>query len=284
MLGSLKKRIFNILFKNYTHVPSSPVDIRKLSNDPRLLNYTGRGTILLDANVEDGRFFQIMPLGLKENPFISALKKSESVRGTEQKKEIITQVIQGYYEANQPESACDWFNLSQSDAPELQQTEPWAAPMPWSDSSVPSMRKNMVRWLHKDHKKAGVELHINHGFTYYGPVTEKKLTIETDRLLKIYQSIHKFQFNRSDSHDGDIIGTAFISKTGEWRWNVSSGHHQSIALAALGYDSVPLRVKRLVYENEASYWPNVLSGLYSKEGALKLFNTIFHGSTGHLVI
>lgn len=283
MLNTLKKKISDKFLKNHSLVPNSPVDVREFSDNPRILNYMRPRKVLMNAKLKHGRCFNFFPLAPEVNPFIRALVESEAADETK-KKLIIKQTISEYYQNNQPENVYDWYNLPPTDAPKLINTPPWSAPMPWSTGSISSEKNTVERWILQDNIESGMDLNIDHGFTYYGPVSEKKLEVETNRLLSIYQSIKNKGYIRNDKYDGDIGGKIFISSNGEWRWRVFRGQHRTIALAALGYTEIPIMVKQIIYETEVDCWPNVLSGLYTSDGAKKLFKTVFNGSTDHLSI
>jgi len=120
------------------------------------------------------------------------------------------------------------------------------------------------------------------GLLFFGPVSDVKIEIESKRYAKLLESIEKKGYNRSNESDGDIEGGILINSNNDWRIIVNGGQHRAIVLAALGYETIPVRVSRNVYEAEVNYWPNVISGLYTKKGALKLFRTIFDGDASYL--
>lgn len=276
MIGRLKKHILNTFIKNHLLVPIAPRDIRNGINDPRMLNYTGNHSILINARRDDGRCFQIMKLNEESNPFVRALKRSAPLN-KEDKKDFIRESIQSYYTNYQPESALERFELNRDDAPDLECEPAWAAPMPWSANNIKSEKIKIIRGLQEDHQMQGQDLDMTHGHQRFGPVSSQKLKLETERFLQIYESIDHNGYNRQDTNDGDIGATIFISQKGEWRWLVRRGQHRSIALSALDYELIPVRVKKIVYESEVRFWPNVRSGLYTRRGAEKMFELFFEG-------
>lgn len=276
MISKLKKYISKTFIKNHVLVPIAPLDIRNGINDPRMLNYTGNHSILINARIAYGRSFHFMKLDEESNPFVRALKHSAHLN-KKGKMDFIRESIESYYTNYQPKSALERFQLYKEDAPDLENEPAWAAPMPWSANNIKSEKKSVLRWLQEDHQKQGQNLDISHGHTYYGPVSSQKLWLETERFLQVFESINQSGYNRQGTHDGDIVATIFVSNDGEWRWTVRKGHHRTNSLAALEYEQIPVCVKKIVYESEVRFWPNVRSGLYTKRGAKKMFQMIFEG-------
>jgi len=276
MISELKKYVSKTFIKNHILVPLAPLDIRNGINDPRMLNYTGNHTILINARRVDGRCFQFMKLNEEFNPFVRALKDSVHLKKND-RKDFIHKAFESYYTSYQPESAIERFELNREEAPDLENEPAWATPMPWSANSIKAEKKSVKRWLKEDHQNQGQNLEITHGHTYYGPVSSQKLRLETKRFLKVFESIELSGYNRSNTSDGDIVATIFVSNNGEWRWTVRQGHHRANTLAALDYEQIPVCVKKIVYESEVRFWPNVRSGLYSRRGAEKMFQMYFEG-------
>lgn len=140
-----------------------------------------------------------------------------------------------------------------------------------------------MNWMKLDHKEVNSNITIKDGFTYFGPVSDEKVKVEALRYYNLIQSLCDKGYNRSDHFEGDICGEIIINKNGEWRWLAGPGQHRAVVLSSLDYQNIPVRVLRLVFENEVDIWPNVTSGLYTKKGALKLFHTIFQGNASHLI-
>ena len=282
MINKLKKWVVNSgLFKNHKFLPVAPDDVRSLKNDPRLLNYTNKQSILIDAKITHGRIAQIFALDYKVNPFVRTIRealKSEH----DSREEVIFGYLNEYYSAVQPKNGLDWYGLKNEDAPQLENLKAWMVPTPWSYRSVEETTKNVKKWLSEDNYQIHKSVTIDDGFTFFGPVSDVKIEIESKRYAKLLESIEKKGYNRSNESDGDIEGGILINSNNDWRIIVNGGQHRAIVLAALGYETIPVRVSRNVYEAEVNYWPNVISGLYTKKGALKLFKTIFDGDASHL--
>lgn len=276
MISELKKYVSDTFIRNHQLVPIAPLDIRNGINDPRMYNYSGKGSVLFNARTEYGRCFQFLRLDAESNPVVRGLKQLADFEEREER-DVIRQSLESYYTACQPESALEWLELTNKEAPELENIPAWAAPTPWSSKSIKSVRSAALRWHNVDHVRMDRDLDITHGHTHFGPVSPEKIEIETERFLYTHKSISQHGYNREDTLDGDIGAFILVSQDGEWRWSAGPGHHRAIVLSALDYDMIPVRVKKIIYESEAAIWPNVHSGLYSEKTALKIFKLFYEG-------
>ena len=69
-----------------------------------------------------------------------------------------------------------------------------------------------------------------------------------------------------------------------WKWYVENGgQHRAPVLSALGYKDIPIRVWKIINEDDASIWPNVVSGLYTESEALKIFDNVCKGNNGQIL-
>lgn len=250
------------------------VDVRNKSNDPRQFIYHLQ-SLLINAPASMGRI-RFFPLSETVNPFVlavtSAMEKDDTY-------ETIKAVLNKYYSTVQPRNIYEWYNINVEDASGLSDTPVWAVPEPWKPVSLSKKMvdmKNIIKLENRDHGKS---FSISEGDKGCGPVTEEKLCLETERLDRVMNSIRKKGYKRHNGHDGDIQAIVFIREDGEWCWQVSKGLHRTAVLAALKWQHIPVRVTSIVYRNDSEIWPNVLSGLYTKKGALKVFDKIFKGAT-----
>lgn len=111
-----------------------------------------------------------------------------------------------------------------------------------------------------------------------GPVSMQKGEMEFLRLRRLIESIKERGYQRSDTYDGDICGQIFYDGV-DYRVYIQCGHHRSAVLAALGYETIPVRIpgntQEIVDRRKVDTWFNVRNGVFSREEALKVFDRIF---------
>ncbi len=95
-----------------------------------------------------------------------------------------------------------------------------------------------------------------------------------ERLSKVVHSIQSSGYRGHAYLDGDIEVEALV--TGDsFRFHVLNGNHRAAALSALGWQSIPVRVRRLVFREEFAFWPKVQDGTFSPREALAIFDRFF---------
>lgn len=241
---------------------------------PGLLNYVNSRYILLDVDINLVRE-QHLAVGVKHDPFVRALRNCiESDCSKNKLKESLSK----YYESYQPETALDLFNLDKIDAPSLANSKPWEVPYPWVDYSIVEW-SNIIQDVTKNENiRNGYKLTISDGVHTWGPVTKLKLEVEVKRFYQLLIDIKKNSYMRNDSIDGDIVLDALCDENGEWRYINRGGTHRLSVLAGLGKQRIQARIQSLIYKKDHEIWPNVISKLYTKNGALKLFDRFFNGA------
>lgn len=234
--------------------------------------------------MEDGRSLFVFPLdGNDGHPFVGAVKEALdlSLSGGDGR-EVIRRRLQEFYSSYQPASAAEVLGASGEEIPVLGAQPPWVVIKPWEDITVEERIEKIRKTEKEDNGQvSNVDISIEHGCNFCGPVSGEKLRVEVERLCAIMHSIRSNGFRRHDFIDGDIRADILVESSGAWRWVVKSGQHRVAVLSALGFREVPIRVETIVCRDEVEVWPQVLAGNYSREMALKVFDNIFSGVGVH---
>src|SRR5690606_28510436 len=112
----------------------------------------------------------------------------------------------------------------------------------------------------------GKDLTFAHGASEYGPVSVEKGSLEFDTLRLLLEKVRKNGYRRHDGPDGDIFALPLIDRSNRVRFLIRGGKHRMAVVAALGYETVPLRLllnKAPPRLQEVQHWPRVRSGVYS---------------------
>jgi hypothetical protein len=259
---------------------SKPIALPSFDGDPSSLRYLNRDrTYLITGKVKDGRGLLIFPLDANgDHPFVKSVKKAMEAAGEVEEKNTIKAMLLDFSSRYQPGCATGVLGLSARDVPKLGEQPPWAVIKPWENLTL----EQRIRKIHKtemiDNRQAlNVELSLEHGCNFCGPVSDKKLEVEVERLHGVMRSIRKNGFVRHDYDDGDVRADILVDDDGHWRWLVKTGHHRAAALSAFGFLTLPIRADTIVCREEVELWPQVISGTYSRQVALQVFDNIFHG-------
>lgn len=188
-----------------------------------------------------------------------------------------TSFLKKYYSAFQPKNASHII-LDDSLSPSvLSQFSPWAFVPPWENQSPTESEASLRGHIYKDNKRAGrTNIELEEGHHYFGPVSTEKGRLEFNRLTSVYESIAQIGYKRQGNWDGDI-GGVLLRRGDEYRVLVDHGGHRLAAVAALGYESIPVRIVRptIIEARDVDHWPQVESGVYTREEALTYFHYLF---------
>jgi len=254
-----------------------PIDVRSNGNHPALLLYQSTNQpVLVDAPISKGRGLRILPLDItSKHPFVLASKAGLSGDNSELR---IYHALEHYYTHVQPKTAAEWLGLAEDHHSWLHNEVPWGISMPWDTRTPAEWRAARELFAQSESKAAGRTLSIKNGWHFWGPVDEQKLSVEARRIHSLMTSLKANGHQRHNGHDGDIRGIMLRAPNDEWCWQVAGGEHRAAALSALGFETVPLRVIQIVDRKDVDIWPGVISGVFSREAALSVFDRILEGA------
>ena len=118
---------------------------------------------------------------------------------------------------------------------------------------------------------------------YYRESYNTKLKDEAQRTRATFRSIrdrgYEIRPEQARRAKSAVVLCVCLKLGEQTRYIVINGHHRLAALSALGYDRVPIALTRefipVVDHENASFWPAVREGLYSKEAAQAMVRSFF---------
>jgi hypothetical protein len=115
----------------------------------------------------------------------------------------------------------------------------------------------------------------------FGPADASYMDIEIHRLIRVFESIKKNGYNRSNKKDGDIECHVLVNEQ-DFVYMVNVGTHRMAAVSALNYSKIPVEVTQIIRREDVNCWPHVKDGLFSITEALYVFDRIFNGTIENL--
>lgn len=189
--------------------------------------------------------------------------------------------MEKFYKSIQPVNVAELFNLEGELNTELVDVPAYAMVLPWKNMDMKTNKNFVEKYVRHENKARGRELSVSHGVQQFGPISKEKGDLEIKTLIKLTESIKQKGYSRSDNKNDDITAVVLV-KDEDYKYMVHDGTHRAAALTALGYKFLTIRIEpsvipAFIYRNEVKYWPQVNSGLYSREQALQIFDTIYMG-------
>ena len=273
------KRIMQRL--GYELRPLAPCDLRGQVTHPVEAAYVANFALsVVDVRLSDCRGYYGLRFNM-HHPFVRAARAY--MDGTASSYE--GSPLEAYYSHFQPKHAGDLFVLPPPPSL-LEEVPPFAFVWPWDSESVQARLQDRLVRIKKENEARGVRLSMSHGYNSYGPVSQHKGNIEFLALARLVDSIWQKGYVRNDEPDGDVRVIPLINEKLSVRYLVRWGHHRVSALAALGFERLPVAINfgfpvRVV---EAEFWPHVKSGLFTHDQAIILFDKIFSGTPASKVV
>ncbi|WP_249977491.1 hypothetical protein [Vreelandella olivaria] len=253
------------------------VDLTQTCNHPLSFRYSEIfNAALINATPHLGRISPGWTLN-HNAPFYEAVALLAFDDTYEEKLTKLKKSLSIFYEKFQPRNSLEWFNVSLKSS-QLNVTPPWGSVLPWRARSSESYQTAITEAILKENLREGFSEGIESGWPMCGPMCSTKKAVEAKRLLDLVISIETRGYIRNNGPDGDIKATALIDKDEKsWKWLVTSGYHRACVLAALKYQSIPIRINNIIHVNHVHFWPHVQDGLYTAEEAEQVFFSIFEG-------
>ena len=223
--------------------------------------------IIANLEICNGVGLPLFSYSKKSNhPFVLSLKYGKSI-------EQITKILEKYFSLFQCETVYEMFELKNQ---KFKSIKNWEVLMPWSEYSQKQWSDMVRRNIIIQNKRLGIVNPEEIQWTWARPTSFEKIKLEANRTMSIYKSILEKGYRRNDGDDGDIYGHLLINENMEYRWQSIQGQHRASVLSALGYDSTIVRIMKVIKRDDVLKWKNVKNGFYTKEEALKIFDSVFY--------
>lgn len=269
-LNNVLRKVGYVIKK--TDSAPSIIDLRRSHNNARASLYYQRPTVV-DVDLREGIGLHHFCLGTDGfNPFVHAVRaalKKESIDS-----EASASVLKTYYCSVQPKNAAAWVGFNDLDIPALAKISAPGVVQPWMWQCPEEAYQFREKGVPRENKLAGVRLPFSDGWHGCGPVSDAKIAIESKRLCRLIKSVRINGLLRHDEPGGDIEADLLCDEKGNTRWWIVSGHHRAAVLSAMGFQVIPVRIRLVVDRGDVHIWPNVVSGIYKRNIALKLFDRL----------
>ncbi len=208
------------------------------------------------------------------HPFIDSLM--EYNKGNSDYKESS---MKKFYDRWTPDSAATFLGLQSNNTSEnIKQLSPLSAVFPWEYLSPDEKEFENTKIIKSQKLKALFrgDRPCSH-WNCAGPASHLSGQTELNRLIYVFDVIKNNGYARNNRADGDICGIVLVDSD-QWCVIVKNGQHRAASLCALSYDKVPVRLffkkPSIIRREDATYWPHVVSGLFTVQEALHIFDRI----------
>ena len=204
--------------------------------------------------------------GQTYHPFILALK---GIKENKNQKDFAFEVLKKYNQLCSLKTANDFLGLSKTEACFSNENHPYEYTYPWSTVVPHEIKKITLDDIRGENSRYGFKTEEALDLPL---ASDRKIWIETKRLVHLMVSIKESGFKQQSQ---DSLGCFVLLNGDSWRWYVHGGQHRAAVLAVLGYDKFPVCVRRIIRREDVDIWPQVQSGVFTREQALLVFDKLF---------
>jgi hypothetical protein len=238
VLRSVIQRKSNFYLKKLLSKPPQLLNNNLVPNIGMLETEIMKGPIIINLPIQKIMFG---PIGFRLSCERNFWRDSTSnlLNGASLEEEVDR--IFNFFQYFAPKSAAHYYGVEKSDAL-LKTMSVMEVPVPWyRNDSFGSIGKLSKLGIENDALDQSVKLSFEDGWIHAGPLSKAKISLELSRMWKVAQSVQDVGYLRHNGRDGDISGR-IISHGENWLFAPDVGGHRLIALTALGYDTIPVRI------------------------------------------
>jgi hypothetical protein len=184
--------------------------------------------------------------------------------------------LEEYFHYHQPSNAAERLALSGTPSADLMAASPYGIVLPWQRVSPAEAQRRSMQIKKRERKRHLAKLRVRE---FLSDKTERNRILEFARITALADSIRRNGYKRTNERDGDITAKLLIRPGEGVRYILASGKHRAAVLAALHVEYIPIRLRFHPGPSveRVADWPQVRSGLYTREQAVQFFNRIWDG-------
>jgi hypothetical protein len=268
---------------------SMNLDVRKIGGSPASLRRFADADPITFQYLSDMKIAPSIPVDLlhtragimafphhpaNAHPFARAFQAARNAADKADREAAARCVLSAYYSMVQPVSALAVVDLQPQEAPGLIgiPLQNWV--MPWSELGIEETAAHRRICLEEEGLARGVIVTMKDGANMFGPVSEKKMSLETARVASLAERIGANGFQPNPAHPIEVMG---LRTAAGYRWLVMQGHHRLAACAAFDILKVPARIVKIIRREDEEFWPHVVSKTFTVAGAIKCFDRLYAG-------
>ena len=282
VLKKIANKFFSIIglvvINKQFYIPSNIIDLRGVALSPAdLIPVFSKYNINFLININAAKIMESPLLKIWVETLI--LREKEGENEALNKRESFLH-LKNYFSINQPKNVSELIGFGLEEANEHNidyfKSHPLCAVYPWDDKHPKTCHYFAIANMK-------TEFELNGGGTYqkedgwkaFGPSSERLITVEYNRLVKVFDSIKE---NGYKEGMGFPSATIYLNED-NYLLELQGAWHRTAAMLALNYEFIPVIVSKLstkvIKRNELKLWHQVKERLYTENQALSLFDKVF---------
>jgi len=235
---------------------------------------------IINAHLKDGRTRTGARLVGDADPDMFFLGKYGHLNDVQEYENAYLSVMRNFNRTNKVITIADYFGLKECEKSDLSKLPAWNKLFPWEIGSVIKKHRAYPGFVEENRKKrGGLVVGLNSHNLAEFLSSDQYFRSQARQFFTLATSIKENGLMRSNAADGDITATVLFSGD-RYCWCIDGdGNHRAKIAASMNYISAPVRIVRTVNRDYVSVWPQVISGLFTEDNALAVFDKMFNAET-----
>jgi hypothetical protein len=253
------------------------IDLTGLNVPPQSSQYyAGLNPIIINVDLTDGctnRWFDLSSESL--DPAIFAIRTSLDfgLSGKDLYENVLS-TLKEHKSLTGCKNAAEKLGID-TEATLLSEYPAWAAVNPWDSQN---MKENFIQFPHavkRNRSANGLSIETNDPEEIMRIDQDLSLPSHAMQYSTLTEKIKKNGLRYGDRYG--YVTAEILVKNDKVRWKPGGeGNHRAAVAAALGYESIPVLVTKVIHAGDIKFWPNVLNGSFSESSAKIIFENIFN--------
>jgi len=238
--------------------------------------YVGLKKNIVNIETDKGRTDRWFDMSNKSlDPAIFAIRNAlkKDLKGDALYKNILS-TLQTHNSLMSVKNAAKYLDIDFNEEEKFKVYPWWASVYPWDNRTFDDKLKYYPGEVKKNRLSNGMEILSDNPHEIMDNLLENSLFSHAKQYTQLVEEIK----NNGYKYDEDYnhISAEIFVHNGKFCWKVGlDGNHRIAVLAALGYETIPVHITKIIRLEELNYWPNVKLSYFNEKQAANIFHNIF---------
>jgi len=238
--------------------------------------YVGLKKNIVNIETDKGRTDRWFDMSNKSlDPAIFAIRNAlkKDLKGDALYKNILS-TLQTHNSLMSVKNAAKYLDIDFNEEEKFKVYPWWASVYPWDNRTFDDQLKYYPGEVMKNRLSNGMEILSDNPHEIMDNHLENSLFSHAKQYTQLVEEIK----NNGYKYDEDYnhISAEIFVHNGKFCWKVGlDGNHRIAVLAALGYETIPVHITKIIRLEESNYWPNVKLSYFNEKQAANIFHNIF---------
>ena len=231
---------------------------------------------IINIDIDKGRTDRWFDMSINSlDPAIFAIRNAlkKNLKGDALYKDILS-TLWTHNSLTSIKNAAKYLDIDNNDDENFKSYPWWASVYPWDTRTLENQLKYHPDEVKKNRLINGMKILSDNSDEIMDNHLEKSLFSHAKQYAQLTEEIKKNGFKYDE--DYNHISAEIFVHNHKFCWKVGrDGNHRVAVLAALGFQTIPVQITKIIRLEELKYWPNVKRSNFNEKQASNIFYNIF---------